>query len=171
MKTRYRSTASLLALAVTALCWGLSLHAQQLTPPLPLPVILHVPSLVDSIEVIAGHPVRVLDARVIEVIDPRAILVESATNYRTIRGQRDRIIVFIEDGKTRHAPELAIGSAVTVEGVARTILSLHVTNEVAWPARLDRREVQRSEVSGAIVRAAIVTAEGVDVAGGRDKED
>lgn len=165
MNTQLRITTSVIVLAVAMLPPGLCLQAQQLAPPPPLPVILHVPSLVDSIDEVAGHRVEIRNARVIEVIEPRAVLVESATNYRVIRGQRDRIVVFIEGENPPNAPELAIGSTVTVVGVARTILSLKVTNEISWPARLDQREVQRLEVSGAIVGGAIETAEGRRIAG------
>ena len=153
------------ALIAVALCSTPAVHGQQLSPALPLPVILHVPSLSDSIDEIAGSPVRVLDARVVEVIDPRAILVEAATKYRALRGQRDRIVVFLQEGSTRSAPELAIGTTVTIVGVARTLLSLRATNEVAWPVRLSQEEIKDLEVSGAIVGATIESSEGTPIAG------
>ena len=153
------------ALIALALCLTPALHAQQLTPAVPLPVILHVPSLADSIEEIAGSPVRVLEARVVEVLDPRAILVEAATKYRALRGQRDRIVVFLQEGGSRNAPELAIGSTVTIVGTARTLVSLRATNEVPWPVRLTQEEIKELEVSGAVVGGAIETAEGRTLAG------
>jgi len=153
------------ALIALALCLTPALHGQQLTPAVPLPVILHVPSLADSIEEIAGSPVRVLEARVIEVLDPRAILVEAATKYRALGGQRDRIVVFLQEGGTRNAPELAIGSTVTIVGTARTLVSLRATNEVPWPVRLTQEEIKELEVSGAVVGGAIETAEGRTLAG------
>jgi hypothetical protein len=166
MKTQSRQRSSLFALALTvpALCLSPSVTAQQMTTAMPLPVILHVPSLVDSIDEVAGQRVQIRNARVLEVIEPRTILVEAVTYYRTLRGQRDRIVVFVTDGGGNSA-QFAIGSPVTVVGTARTLLSLRVTNEVAWPARLDAQEIDELEVRGAVVDAAIVTAEGAAVAG------
>ena len=152
-----------MALVVPTAC-AVTLAAQQ-PAPIVLPVILHVPSLADSIEEIAGSPVRVLEARVIEVLDPRALLVEAATKYRALRGQRDRIVVFLQEGGTRNAPELAIGSTVTIVGTARTLVSLRATNEVPWPVRLTQEEVKELEVSGAVVGGTIETAEGRTLAG------
>lgn len=153
------------ALIALTLCLTPALHGQQLAPAMPLPVILHVPALADSIDEIAGSPVRVLDSRVVEVIDPRAVLVEAATNYRALRGQRDRIVVFMQEGGTRNAPELAVGQTVTIVGVARTLLSLRATNEVPWPVRLTQDEIKDLEVSGAVVGGTIETSEATVVAG------
>jgi hypothetical protein len=153
------------ALITLALCLTPALHGQQLAPAMPLPVILHVPSLADSIEAIAGSPVRVLEARVVEVLDPRAVLVEAATKYRALRGQRDRIVVFLQEGGTRNAPELAIGSTVTIVGTARTLVSLRATNEVPWPVRLTREEIKELEVNGAVVGGTIEASEGTPIAG------
>jgi hypothetical protein len=139
---------------------GHGVTAKQAPVSTALSVILHVPSLVDSINEIAGHPVRVLEARVLEVLDPRVVVVEAATNYRTLRGQRDRILVFVTDSNPRNATELALRSTVTVVGTARTLLSLRTTNEVPWPARLDPQEIDRLELQGAVVGATIETAEG-----------
>ena len=167
MNTHARSRTSRipLVLAIAVLFAMVPAQAQQSASTMSLPVILHVPSLADSIEEIAGSPVRVLDARVLEVIDPRALLVEAATRYRALRGQRDRIVVFVQEGGSRNAPELAIGSTVTVVGVARTLLSLRATNEVPWPVRLTQEEIKDLEVSGAVVAATIETAETTVVAG------
>jgi hypothetical protein len=139
---------------------GSAVAAHQAPVSAPLSVILHVPSLVDSINEIAGHPVRVLEARVLEVLEPRVVVVEAATNYRTLRGQRDRILVFVADGNPRNAPELAVRSTVTVVGTARTLLSLRTTNEVPWPPGLNPHEMDRLELQGAVVGATIETAEG-----------
>lgn len=130
-----------------------------------MPIVLHAPSLLDSIDTIAGQHVRVLDARVLEIIEPRAILVEANTHYRTLRGQRDRILVFTADRGDANVGPLAIGSPVIVEGIARTLLSVRATSDVAWPASLDPDDVNELEVRGAIVRAAIITAEGTEIAG------
>jgi len=160
MKTRPGKIVFVFALAGALLCSSISPQAQQATRSQPLAVRLHVPSLADSIDEIAGMPVQVLDARVLEVLGPQAVLVEPATNYRTLRGQRDRIIVFVAEGNKRGASELAIGSTVSIAGVARTLGSLQLTNEVPWPARLDRREINRLEVQGAVIAGSIQTAEG-----------
>jgi hypothetical protein len=130
-----------------------------------MPIILHAPSLLDSIDTIAGHRVRILDARVLDVVEPRVILVEANTHYRTLRGQRDRVLVFAADGGDANGAQLAIGSPVIVEGIARTLLSVRATSDVSWPASLDADDVKELEVRGAIVRAAIVTAEDTAIAG------
>jgi hypothetical protein len=171
MATRLRFTAPLIALTLmTPIVLSIPVHAQQtrqLTDAAkgPLPFVLHAPALLDSIDTIAGHRVQIVNARVLEVVEPRTIVVEANTHYRTLRGQRDRILVFVADGSHRNLAQLAIGSPVTIEGVARTLLSLRTTNEVSWPARLDADEVDDLEVRGAVVGAALVTAEDTRVAG------
>ena len=153
-----------LAVAFPVLCSNASVGAQQMTTAMPLPIILHVPSLADSIEEVAGQRVQILNARVLEVIDARAILVEADTRYRTIRGQRDRVLVFVDEASSGNASQFAIGSPVTVVGVARTLLSLRIKGDVPWPARLDNRAIRDLEVTGAVVGATIETAEGTRVA-------
>jgi hypothetical protein len=119
-----------------------------------------VPALLDSIDIVAGQRVRLRDARVLEVVEPGAILVEANTHYRTLAGQRDRVLVFVADG---NLAQFAIGAPVAVEGIARTLLSIRATNEVRWPAELDPDDVKELEVRGAVVGARIVTAEGTPI--------
>jgi hypothetical protein len=171
MKTQLRLTAPLTALTLVALLAVATAAAQQpalttvATAHAPLPVIMHAPSLLDSIDTIAGQRVRILDARVLEVIEPRVILVEANTHYRALRGQRDRFLVFVSDGSDANGAQLAMGSRVIVEGTARTLLSIRTTSDVSWPASLDSDDVKDLEVRGAVIRAAILTAEDTAVAG------
>jgi hypothetical protein len=129
----------------------------------PLPFVVHVPALLDSIDIIAGHRVQLRDARVLEVLEPRAILVEANTHYRTISGQRDRVLVFVAGGSERNLAQFAIGAPVVVEGVARTMSSIRATNEVPWPAGLDSDDVKELEIRGAVVGASLRTAEGTPI--------
>jgi len=139
--------------------------SQSTAAPDPLAFVVHAPALLDSIDTIAGHRVQIQDARVLEVLDPRAIIVEANTHYRTIRGQRDRILVFVAEGRDRNLAQFAVGAPVVIEGIARTLLSLRATNEVPWPAGLEADDVKELEVRGAVVAAEISTAEGTTIAG------
>jgi hypothetical protein len=170
MITRTRFLATLVLVA--ALPAIMPVQAQQGSrsgpPNDPLSFVVHVPALLDSIDTLAGHRVQIQDARVLEVLEPRAILVEANTHYRTIRGQRDRVLVFVAGGSERSLARFAVGAPVVIEGVARTLLSIRATNEVPWPADLEADDVRELEVRGAVVGAEILSAEGTPIAGNSD---
>lgn len=120
-------------------------------------------TLVDQIEELAGHHVRVPYARVVGLFDPSTFLIESAMPLPLPIGNRDRILVLVEGGALRLPAASIVSSTVTVVGVARTLLGVKVTAEVPWPSRLDRETIERLEVRAAILATSVQTADGVEL--------
>jgi hypothetical protein len=129
------------------------------SPPLTLPTT----TFVADIEGFAGRPIRLLNARVVGVLEPGAFLVEPATNYLKPMGERDRVLVLVRGGALRVRPELIVGSTVKVLGAARTVVGLQVTAEVPWPARLEPEFIERLEVRAAILATSVRTADDVEL--------
>jgi hypothetical protein len=115
------------------------------------------------IEELAGHHVKVVNARVVGVLEPHAFLIESATRYEEALGQRDRILVLIDAAKLRVPAEDLVTSTVHVIGLARTLLGARVSAEVPWPTRLDRDLARRLEVRAAVIATSVRTADGTEL--------
>jgi hypothetical protein len=121
------------------------------------------------IEELAGQTVRVPDARILGVVNPRALLIESAASFfdrggpRTTPGLRNRVLVLIRDGALRVAPDTLVTSNVIVVGVARTLVGLQVTGEGPWPSELTRERIRRLEIRAAVLATSVTTPEGVDL--------
>jgi hypothetical protein len=120
-------------------------------------------TLASSVSEFAGHSVRVPGARIVEVYDPRVLVIDTAARFTAVRGFRDRIVVLIQPGALRQAPELIVGSTVTVSGVARTLLGVQVTAEVPWPSALGRKLIERLEIRAALLATSVQTADGVEL--------
>jgi hypothetical protein len=121
-------------------------------------------ALAHLIDELAGQTVRVRNARVVGVLNPRVFLIESATHFPAMLGTRDRILVLVGgDAALRVAPAALVASSVTVVGVARTLLGVQVTAEVPWPAELTRDVVERLEVRAAVLATSVQTAERVEL--------
>jgi hypothetical protein len=129
----------------------------------PMRITLRPMTVVDSIDELAGQSVRILNARVVGVFEPRAFLIESATRYPATLGFRDRVLVLIEAGSLRVAPEVLVGSTVTILGVARSLLGARVSPELPWPRKLDRNLVERLEVRAAVLATSVQTPEGTEL--------
>jgi hypothetical protein len=129
----------------------------------PSPLTIRASTLVAHLDGFAGQQVRVVNARVVGLLEPRAFLVEPATEYLKSIGMRDRIVVLIEDGALRVSADLLVGSTVTLEGVARTLLGMRVTGEVPWPDRLTHEEIEHLEVRAAVLARSVRTAEGTEL--------
>jgi len=128
-----------------------------------LPIVVRPAMLAGHVALLAGHSVRVPNARVVGVFDPHVFLIESQTLLRPLVGFRDRVLVFVEGGTLRVSPETLVASSVTVSGVARTLLGMQVSREVPWPAALTRDAVERLEIRAAVLATSVRTAEGVDL--------
>ena len=113
----------------------------------------------------AGHRVRVPDARIVEVVEPHVLVIETAARFTNLDFFRDRVVVLIQPGALRQTPELIVGSTVTVSGVARTLLGVQVTGEVPWPSALGSRQVERLEIRAAVLATSVRTADGVELTG------
>jgi len=128
-----------------------------------VPITVRPFTLALSVAEFAGHSVRVPDARIVGVFEPRVLVIDTAARFTAVRGFRDRIIVLIHPGALRQAPESIVGATVTVSGVARTLLGVQVTSEVPWPPALDRELVERLEIRAAVLATSVQTADGVEL--------
>ena len=137
--------------------------AEPAVPQAPTPLSIRASTLVAHLEGFAGKQVRILNARVVGVLEPRAFLIEPETRYLKALGTRDRIAVLIEHGTLGAPAELVVGSLVTVEGIARTLVGMQVTAEVPWPARLSPEAVNRLEVRAVLLARSVQTAEGTEL--------
>jgi hypothetical protein len=115
------------------------------------------------IQSLAGHSVRVPNARVVGVFTPRVFLIDSQSLLYPVVGNRSRVLVFIQEGTLRVTPESLVASIVTVSGTARTLLGMQTTRDVPWPASLNRSLVERLEIHAALLAKSVQTAEGVDL--------
>ena len=167
----------LVATSVLAITQGEPAAAVEPAPPMPRaqapdvprpaveekPMTMRAAMLVSNVEILAGRPVRLLQGRVVGVLEPRAFLIEPATPYLKAMGQRDRLLVLVGSASLRVPADLIVGSTVTVTGVARTLVGVQVTREVPWPARLGPELVERLEVRGAILATSVETPDGVEL--------
>lgn len=126
-------------------------------------VTLRPSSLASLIDELAGRNVRMRNARIVGVLNPRAFLVETDALMPSWMGMRNRILVLVDQAALRVQPTLVVGSTVVVLGTARTVLAMQVTREVPWPAELTGDEVKRLEIRGAVLARSVQTAEGVEL--------
>jgi hypothetical protein len=126
------------------------------------PITMQAATLAVAPDELAGFEVRLLDARVVGVLEAHAFLIEPATRYNDM-GQRDRLLVLVNRGSLQAAPELIVGSTVRVTGVARTLVGMQTTREVAWPAGLTAKTIERWEVRAAVLASSVQTPDGVEL--------
>ena len=142
--------------------------AQEALPPraLPgLPILVRPSTLASQIAELAGHTVRVPYSRVVGVLNPRAILIDTATRLPALPGHRARVLVLIEPGPLRVSPNMVVSSTVTVLGVARTLLGMQVGREVPWPPELEPHAIDRLEIRAAVLATSVQTPEGIELTG------
>ena len=128
-----------------------------------LPITVRPYTLAKSVSELAGHSVRVPDARVVGVFEPRVLVIDGGAHFAAVQGFRDRVVVLIYPGALRQSPESMVGSMVTLSGVARTLLGVKVTAEVPWPSALTRKLVERLEIRAALLATSVQTADGVEL--------
>jgi hypothetical protein len=129
----------------------------------PGPLAMRASMIVAYPDGFAGRAIRVLDGRVVGVLEPRAFLIEPATEYLKPMGERDRIVVLIENGELAVDPALLVGSTVAVEGTARTLLGARISREIPWPSRLSDEVIDRLEVRTAILATSVQTPDGIEL--------
>ena len=127
------------------------------------PMALRPSMLVANLDVFAGQRVRVLNGRVVGVLEPTAFLIEPATPYLKAMGQRDRVLVLIGSSTLRAPAELIVGSMVNITGVARTVVGMKMTREVGWPAWLEPERIERLEVQAVLLASSVQTSDGVEL--------
>jgi len=126
-------------------------------------VTLQPMTLAYNIDELAGQHVRILNARVKQVLEPRAFLIEPVTRYTMPTGYRDRVLVLIDGGSLRLPAEGLVGSTVTIFGIARTLLGERVSPEVPWPSAVDRHLIKDLEVRAAVLATSIQAPEGTEL--------
>jgi hypothetical protein len=118
--------------------------------------------LAAGIDELAGRAVRVLQARIVGVFNPRVLVVDTATLLPAV-GDRGRLIVMVESRVLKLPPTLVVGSSVTVIGVARTVLGMQVSREVPWPPEITADLLKRLEIRAAVLATSVRTADGVEL--------
>lgn len=124
---------------------------------------LHPAGLAELIEEVGGRSVMLPRAHVLAVINPRVLLIESASSLAPTIGNLDRVLVLIKDAALRVDATSLVGSNVRIVGIARTLLGIQVTREVAWPAELSPAMVKRLEIRAAVLAESVHTADGVEL--------
>jgi hypothetical protein len=135
------------------------------TPPPsePARVTVHPWTLGLAIDEFAGHRVRILNARVVTMFDPRAFLIESDRRYDMGDGYRDRTLVLVDGAGLRVTQEQLAGSTVIVLGLAKTIVGSRVLTRPVWPAWLDRERLEDLEVRAVVIATSVQTADGTEL--------
>lgn len=128
-----------------------------------LPLAVRPEMLAYHIDSIAGQAVEVPYARVVGVFAPSVFLVDSQRELPPLTGNRARVLVFTESTTLRVTPALLVGATVTISGVARTLLGMHVSADGPWPATLTPDVVKHLEIKAAILATSVKTPDGVDL--------
>src|SRR5688500_3061778 len=102
----------------------------------PAPIALHPGGLARLIDEVGGRLVTLPRARVLAVLNPQILLIESASPLQATIGMLDRVLVLIGGAELRVDAALLRGTDVHVAGTARTLLGAQVTDEVPWPREL-----------------------------------
>ena len=128
------------------------------------PVTMQASALARLVGEMAGYPVSVPRVRILWVVTPQALVVESDSIFDPTWRDRDRVLVLIQKGRSLTIPRPPIDIApVTVVGVARTLLGIQAGHDVPWPDSLTRRELHRLDVRAAILASSVQTADGVEL--------
>jgi hypothetical protein len=129
-------------------------------PPIPV-----LPSaLAETVSELAGYPVSVVRARILWVVDPHAVVIESDASAGPRWRDRARVLVLVERGRSLAIPRPPVAIApVTVVGEARTLLGIQAAHDVPWPEPLTRRTIERLDIRAAILASSVRTAEGVEL--------
>ena len=86
-------------------------HAQLARRAAP-PLLVHPGALAQLIDELGGREVSLLRAKVVSVLNPQALLVESAGSLEPAPGFLNRVIVLIQGGAIRLAPTALVGATV-----------------------------------------------------------
>ena len=124
---------------------------------------LHPASLAELIDSVGGRDVMLPGARVLAVINPHALLIESASSFVPRTGNLNRVLVLIDAGALRVDHRSLVGSNVRVWGVARSLLGIQMTAEVPWPPELAPEVVKRLEIRAAVLATSVQTPDGIEL--------
>jgi hypothetical protein len=129
----------------------------------PASINLHPGGLARLIDEVGGRLVTLPRARVIAVLNPQILLIESASPLQATIGMLDRVLVLIGGAELRVDAASLREADVYVVGTARTLLGAQVTGEVAWPRELTPDMVKRLEIRAAVLATSVRTADGVEL--------
>jgi hypothetical protein len=129
----------------------------------PLRVTVYPQTLGIAIDEFAGQRVRIPTARIAEMLDSHAFVIESPWRVDVGKGFRDRTLVLLDGGSLRVTQEQLAGSTVVVLGVAKTIAGSRVAPAPAWPAALDAVRMKELEVRAVVIATSVHTAEGTEL--------
>src|SRR5262245_10533590 len=133
-------------------------------PPGAPPITVRPSALAQVVSELAGSPVSVQRARILWVIDPHAIVIESDSVFDPTWRDRDRVLVLLERNRSLAIPRPPVAIApVNVVGLARTPLAIHAAQDVPWPPALTRRQIDRLRVRAAILASSVRTSDGVEL--------
>ena len=161
MRTHLSSLVLLFVFAIAPARAGQGPRPTETTDPID--AVLHPSALVKMIDDIGGRRVRMVKAKVIAVLNPRAFLVESAGLLEPIKSNLDRVLVLVDAGALRVETAAIVDTNVRVYGTARTLLGLQTTAEVPWPPELTRDVLKRYEIRAAVLAVSVQTADGVEL--------
>lgn len=129
----------------------------------PLRVTVYPWTLGQAIDEFAGQRVRIPNARVVSVLEPRAFVIESASPHDVGRGYHDRTLVLLDSANLRVTAEQVADSTVVVFGVAKTIVGTRLLSAPAWPASLDRERMKQLEVRAVVIATSVQAADGTEL--------
>lgn len=133
------------------------------TQPGPLRVTVHPWTLGHAVDEFAGQRVRVPNARVTSVLDPRAFVIESESPHDVGKGYHDRTLVLLDGASLQVTADQVADSTVVVFGVAKTIVGSRLLSAPAWPASLDRERLKQLEVRAVVIATSVQTADGTEL--------
>jgi hypothetical protein len=127
-------------------------------------ITVRASALAEVVDELAGYPVIVPGARIVWVIDSRALVIESAARLEPTRGNRNRVLVLTSRGRSLVVPRRPVmTSPVTITGIARTLLGVQVAHDVPWPPALNANLLNRLEIRAAVVATSVQTPDGVEL--------
>jgi hypothetical protein len=128
------------------------------------PITVRPSALAQVVSELAGSPVNVQRARILWVVDPHAIVIESDSIFDPTWRDKGRVLVLLERSRSLAIPRppVSIGS-VNVVGIARTLLGIQAAQDVPWPQAVTRREIDRLGIRAAILASSIRTPDGVEL--------
>ena len=156
-------THAILTLLVTVSVFAGTIAAQSPARRDPGVIRLHPGAFAQMVDELGGLQVSLVRAKVVSVLSPRALLIESAGALEPAPGFLNRVLVLVEGGTIRVPPRLLVGHTLDITGVARTVLGVQVSREVAWPPELTDDVVRRYEIAAAIVTSSVRTPDGVQL--------
>ena len=128
-----------------------------------IPLRLHPGAAAQLIDEVGGRVITLPRAKVVSVLGPQALLVESAGSLTSMRGGYNRVVVLIERATLHVDAAALVGATVQVTGIARTVLGMQVSREVPWPPALTPDVVRRYEIRAAVLSSSVQTADGVQL--------